>query len=169
LENRFKKLEYDLGQLNGKTNRIAENVEDKRIKINQNRTERVIDSGIFRNIEKELIESELKFKKLLIEKIKYQKEYEKLLNNYEGLKEHAENHSEQKEGNKKSVNSSLNIENEIKESTYQKFINLEISKDNGNQKPRSMAYIDGEHEFSEQQNIIVIKKLLSDTGLENCE
>jgi hypothetical protein len=86
-------LEYDLGQLNGKTNRIAENVEDKRIKINQNRTERVIDSGIFRNIEKELIESELKFKKLLIEKIKYQKEYEKLLKNYEGLKEHAESHS----------------------------------------------------------------------------
>ena len=52
LENRFKKYEYDLGQLNGKTNRIAENVEEKRAKINQNRTERVIDSGIFRNIEK---------------------------------------------------------------------------------------------------------------------
>jgi hypothetical protein len=43
-------LEYDLGHLNGKANRIAENVEDKKTKINQNRTERVIDSGIFRNI-----------------------------------------------------------------------------------------------------------------------
>jgi hypothetical protein len=55
LENKFKKYEYDLGQLNGKANRISENVEEKRNKINQNRTERVIDSGIFRNIEKELI------------------------------------------------------------------------------------------------------------------
>jgi hypothetical protein len=55
LENRFKKLEYDLGHLNGKTNRITENVDEKKIKIEQNRTERVIDSGIFRNIEKELI------------------------------------------------------------------------------------------------------------------
>lgn len=52
LESRYKKLEYDLGQLNGKANRIAENVDKKKIKINQNRTERVIDSGIFRNIEK---------------------------------------------------------------------------------------------------------------------
>jgi len=50
-------------------------VEKKRSKISQNRTERVIDSGIFRNIEKELIESELRFKKLLIEKVRYQKEY----------------------------------------------------------------------------------------------
>lgn len=55
LESKYKKLEYDLGQLNGKANRIAENVDKKKIKINQNRTERVIDSGIFRNIEKELI------------------------------------------------------------------------------------------------------------------
>lgn len=66
LENKLKKLEYDLGQANIKTNRLAENVEQKRSKISQNRTERVIDSGIFRNIEKELIDSELRFKKLLI-------------------------------------------------------------------------------------------------------
>lgn len=79
LENRYKKLEYDLSQTNSKVNRLSENVQEKRIKINQNRMERVIDSGIFRNIEKELIDSELKFKKLLIEKIKYEREYDKLL------------------------------------------------------------------------------------------
>jgi len=55
-----------LGHINGKVNRLSENVEQKRTKINQNRMERVIDSGIFRNIEKELIDSELNFKKLLI-------------------------------------------------------------------------------------------------------
>jgi len=54
---------------------MSENLEQKKSKISQNRTERVIDSGIFRNLEKELINSELTFKKLLIEKIKYQKEY----------------------------------------------------------------------------------------------
>lgn len=54
---------------------MAENVDEKKSKISQNRTERVIDSGIFRNIEKELADSELTFKKLLIEKVKYQKEY----------------------------------------------------------------------------------------------
>lgn len=75
LENRVKKLEYDLGQLNGKANRINESVEDKLQLIAQNRTERVIDSGIFRNIEIELIEAELKFKKLLLEKVVRQKEY----------------------------------------------------------------------------------------------
>jgi uncharacterized protein YoxC len=38
LESKYKKLEYDLGQLNGKTNRITENVDEKKIKIDQNRT-----------------------------------------------------------------------------------------------------------------------------------
>ena len=52
LDNRFKKLEYDLGQINGKVNRMSENLEQKKQKVSQNRTERVIDSGIFRNIEK---------------------------------------------------------------------------------------------------------------------
>lgn len=75
LENRLKKLEYDLGQLNGKANRISESVEEKRQLIAQSRTERVIDSGIFRNIEIELIEAELKFKKLLLEKVVHQNEY----------------------------------------------------------------------------------------------
>jgi hypothetical protein len=75
LENRAKKLEYDLGQLNGKANRISESVEDKRQLIAQGRTERVIDSGIFRNIEIELIEAELRFKKLLLEKVVHQNEY----------------------------------------------------------------------------------------------
>ena len=54
LENKYKKLEYDLGQVNSKVNKLTESVDDKRTKINQNRMERVIDSGIFRNIEKEL-------------------------------------------------------------------------------------------------------------------
>ena len=52
--------------------------------------ERVIDSGIFRNIEKELSSSELTFKKLLIEEIKYKKEHDKLLNNYQDLKNKAQ-------------------------------------------------------------------------------
>ena len=69
---------------------MSENLEQKKTKISQNRTERVIDSGIFRNIEKQLINSELTFKKLLIEKIKYQKEYEKLTQQYTSLKEKAE-------------------------------------------------------------------------------
>lgn len=68
-----------MGQVNIKVNRLSENVEQKRNKITQNRTERVIDSGIFRNIEKELIDSELNFKKLLIEKVKYEREYDRLL------------------------------------------------------------------------------------------
>jgi hypothetical protein len=51
--------------------------------------ERVIDSGIFRNIEKELIDSELKFKKMVIEKIKFEREYQKLLKEYNGYKEKA--------------------------------------------------------------------------------
>lgn len=38
LENKFKKLEYDLGQMNGKVNRLCENLEQKRNKISQNRT-----------------------------------------------------------------------------------------------------------------------------------
>jgi hypothetical protein len=75
LENRVKKLEYDLGQLNGKANRISESVEEKRQLIAQSRTERVIDSGIFRNIEIELIDADLKFKKLLLEKVVHQEEY----------------------------------------------------------------------------------------------
>jgi hypothetical protein len=75
LEKCVKKLEYDLGQLNGKANRISESVEDKRQLIAQGRTERVIDSGIFRNIEIELIDAELRFKKLLLEKIVHQNEY----------------------------------------------------------------------------------------------
>lgn len=69
---------------------MSENLEQKKNKISQNRTERVIDSGIFRNIEKELINSELTFKKLLIEKIKYQKEYERIIQDYNSLKEKAE-------------------------------------------------------------------------------
>ena len=73
LEARFKKLEYDLGHVAGKANRLGENVESKRSKIKQSRTERVIDSGIFRNIEKELILSELRFKKMLIEKVNFQR------------------------------------------------------------------------------------------------
>lgn len=57
LQSKYKKYEYDLSQINGKVNRLSENVEAKRLKINQNRMERVIDSGIFRNIEKELADS----------------------------------------------------------------------------------------------------------------
>ena len=37
LDNKFKKLEYDLGQINSKVNKLTEIVDDKRIKINQNR------------------------------------------------------------------------------------------------------------------------------------
>ena len=91
MDNKFKKLEYDLGQINSKVNRLTESVDDKRIKINQNRMERVIDSGIFRNIEKELTSSELTFKKLLIEEIKHKKEYDKLIENYHELKNKAHN------------------------------------------------------------------------------
>lgn len=38
LQNKFKKLEYDLGQVNGKVNRMSENLEQKKNKISQNRT-----------------------------------------------------------------------------------------------------------------------------------
>lgn len=170
LESKYKKLEYDLGQLNGKANRIAENVDKKKIKINQNRTERVIDSGIFRNIEKELIQSELKFKKLLIEKIKYQKEYEKLLANYEELKEHAENHTQSKQPSKmKQGRSQVSLnECEIVRNTNKKFINLEVNKELSSQKPRSMAKIQLQTDFQEQQQVIALKKLLVETRLDSC-
>lgn len=73
-----------------------------------------------------MIESELKFKKLLIEKIKYQKEYEKLLGKYEGLKGHAETYAEQKENYKyksaASENSLGNSDSAI--NAVKKFINL---------------------------------------------
>ena len=73
-----------------------------------------------------MIESELKFKKLLIEKIKYQKEYEKLLGNYEGLKTHAETYAEQKESYKyKSVASEYSLPNtDSALEAVKKFINL---------------------------------------------
>ncbi len=97
LENRVKKLEYDLGQLNGKANRISESVEDKRELITQSRTERVIDSGIFRNIEIELIGAEQRFKKLLLEKVVHQNIYEKELKHYQELKQHANTYKPKEE------------------------------------------------------------------------
>ena len=52
--------------MNSKANKINSVVSDKKQKISLLRTERVIDSSIFRNIEKELINTEMEFKKLLI-------------------------------------------------------------------------------------------------------
>jgi hypothetical protein len=72
LENKAKKLENTLGQIISQSNKVYEVVHEKKHKINQVRNERVIDSAIFRNLEKELRDSELSFKKLMIEKTKYQ-------------------------------------------------------------------------------------------------
>jgi signal recognition particle GTPase len=91
-------------------NRLCENLEQKRNKISQNRTERVIDSGIFRNIEKELIDSELIFKKLLIEKIRHQKQYEKNVQEYNSLKEKAENYYVRKDSARGKTNKNIGQE-----------------------------------------------------------
>lgn len=88
---------------------MSENLEQKKSKISQSRTERVIDSGIFRNIEKELINSELTFKKLLIEKIKFQKEYEKIIREYTSLKEKAEHYYCQKESTRSKINKDFSV------------------------------------------------------------
>ena len=50
------------------------------------RTQRVIDSNIFDKLEKELQDYSMDYKKLLIEKIKLEKEYDKNLFNYNKVK-----------------------------------------------------------------------------------
>lgn len=133
LENKFKKLEYDLGQINSKVNRMSENLEQKRNKISQNRTERVIDSGIFRNIEKELIDSELTFKKLLIEKIRYQKEYEKSVQEYHSLKEKAESYYVRKDSTRIKTQKDLNAETvstELPNTHKKKFLEIDLKRTN---------------------------------------
>jgi hypothetical protein len=153
-------------------NRLAENVEQKRNKINQNRMERVIDSGIFRNIEKELIDSELKFKKLLIEKIKYQTEYDKLMKEYSGLKEKAENyyggqkdHSKQKIGN--ASDNAIPTAYDPHPLPNRKFI--EIDNKNALNRSPTLKNIEEENQAYEQRQIITIRKMLIETGLENSE
>jgi hypothetical protein len=165
-------LEYDLSQTNSKVNRLSENVEQKRNKINQNRMERVIDSGIFRNIEKELIDSELKFKKLLIEKIKYQTEYDKLMKEYSGLKEKAENyyggqkdHSKQKIGN--ASDGAIPTAYDAHPAPNRKFIEIE-SKNAPNRSP-TLKNIEEENQAYEQRQIITIRKMLIESGLEDSE
>lgn len=59
-------MEYDLDQVNSKSNNLSSKNKVKKNEIDAYRTQRVIDSSIFLKIEKELIDSEMKFKKLLI-------------------------------------------------------------------------------------------------------
>lgn len=122
-----------MGQINGKVNRLSENLEQKRNKISQNRTERVIDSGIFRNIEKELIDSELTFKKLLIEKIRYQKEYEKNVQEYNSLKEKAENYYVRKDSLRTKTHKEISPEVVVVDSGVnykRKFLEVEVRRNN---------------------------------------
>ena len=51
--------------------------------ITQSRKQRVIDSAIFRNLEKELDKTEFAFKQLLIERTKHQRELQALQKKYD--------------------------------------------------------------------------------------
>ena len=84
--NKIKKMEYDLDQANSKSNNLSSKNKSKKNQVDAYRTQRVIDSSIFLKIEKELIDSEMKFKKLLIDKIRREKEYQKSLSNYIRMK-----------------------------------------------------------------------------------
>ena len=179
LQNRAKKLEYDLGQLNSKANRMAEWVQEKRHRITQNRMERVIDSGIFRNIEIQLIDAELRFKKLLLEKVVRQMEYEKEVKNYAQLKQESQNNVPDKEKkdpkqeklkikykNIEKSQDSFNIEALIlRKSCPEKRYNLL-----NNRKsilPGSISFIDDEAQYQNQHKSLIIRKLLIETGLPN--
>ena len=152
-----------MGQINGKVNRLSENLEQKRNKISQNRTERVIDSGIFRNIEKELIDSELTFKKLLIEKIRYQKEYEKNVQEYNSLKEKAENYYVRKDSLRTKTHKDISPEIVVVEDSgvnyKRKFLEVEVRRNN-NSRYTAQLKIDEDICQQEEQQIIHIKKML---------
>ena len=152
-----------MGQINGKVNRLSEKLEQKRNKISQNRTERVIDSGIFRNIEKELIDSELTFKKLLIEKIRYQKEYEKNVQEYNSLKEKAENYYVRKDSLRTKTHKDISPEIVVVEDSgvnyKRKFLEVEVRRNN-NSRYTAQLKIDEDICQQEEQQIIHIKKIL---------
>ena len=57
--------------------------EDMKKGITQSRKQRVIDSAIFRNLEKELDKTEFAFKQLLIERTKHQRELQALQKKYD--------------------------------------------------------------------------------------
>lgn len=54
---KIKKMEYDLDQVNSKSNNLSSKNKVKKNEIDAYRTQRVIDSSIFLKIEKELIDS----------------------------------------------------------------------------------------------------------------
>lgn len=83
---KIKKSEYDLEQMFAKLNDLTSRNKEKKTEVDTYRTQRVIDSGIFLKIEKEIIQSETEYKKLLIEKTKYEQEYSKILQNYKKMK-----------------------------------------------------------------------------------
>jgi hypothetical protein len=73
LSKRQKKLEYDTEQIVIKHNESLAQINNLKEQVNIARSERVIYSGIFKNLEKELRQQEEEFKCLLIEKAKTKK------------------------------------------------------------------------------------------------
>lgn len=84
---KISKLEHNLEQLNSKTNKLNSKTKIKKTEVDMIRTQRVIDSNIFDKLEKELEDYSMDYKKLLIEKIKLEKEYDKNLINYNKVKD----------------------------------------------------------------------------------
>ncbi len=82
----IKKLEYDLEQIFSKLNELTSKNKEKKNEVDIFRTQRVIDSGIFLKIEKEIIQYQTQYKKLLIEKTKFEQEYSKNLLKYKKMK-----------------------------------------------------------------------------------
>lgn len=77
-----------------KYNDITSKNKERKGEIDVYRTQRVIDSGIFLKIEKEIIQSENDYKKLLIEKTRFEQEYSSSLQNYKRIKADIEKEQE---------------------------------------------------------------------------